>query len=88
MILTSGVRPNDARAAKYGSLDPSLKGPLPSSLLHFSVHKQFRSQLAKSGVAVEKVRDWNVFGCDHRAAVEFFLTSAKWQLPQWVLSVG
>jgi hypothetical protein len=47
------------------------------------------SQLLPTGVAVEKVRDRNVFSAAMIAAAEcFLLTSAKRRLPQWGLSAG
>jgi hypothetical protein len=43
----------------------------------------------KTGVGVEKSRDRNVFSAAMIAAARVLvLTSAKKQLPEWVLSVG
>jgi len=47
-----------------------------------------RPQLLKPGVGVEKLRHRNVFRCEYHRCKFFLLTSAKWWLPQWVLSVG
>jgi hypothetical protein len=54
-----------------------------------TIVRRLEALLAKPGVGVEKVRDRNVFLAAIIATAEFLLlTSAKWWLPPWGLSVG